>query len=163
MTTMSLKSVAIFCSIFLMSYQYMIGRNTHSANNLTENEGQQLVPQLQPSKKLFFSLSKKLPYRSLISHQNPTTTIQHSINESYKTNNNSNPRHMERARTDEIEEGKFFSKFNFQSPTKATTPKQQNHGKLLGYESPARRRSPKRSSALTGVAELEELVHICTE
>ena len=74
MTTMSLKSLAIFCSIGLMSYQYMIGRNTHSANNLTENEGQPLVPQFQPTKKHFF-LSTKLLYRSLISHKNPTTTI----------------------------------------------------------------------------------------
>ena len=58
MTTMSLKSLAIFCSIGLMSYQYMIGRNTHSANNLTENEGQPLVPQFQPTKKTFFPLHK---------------------------------------------------------------------------------------------------------
>jgi hypothetical protein len=34
--------------------------------------------------------------------------------------------------------------------------------KLLGYRSPCRKRNPKRSSALTRVAELEELVHICT-
>lgn len=54
---MSLKSLATFCSILLMSYLYMIGRNTHSANKLTENEGQPLVPQFQPTKK-HFSLHK---------------------------------------------------------------------------------------------------------
>jgi hypothetical protein len=58
MATTSLKSLAIFCSIVLMSCQYRIGRNTHSANNLTENEGQPVVPQFQPTKKHLFFLHK---------------------------------------------------------------------------------------------------------
>ena len=103
--------------------------------------------------------STKLSSWAPISHQNRKATIQHkhSINESYKATNNSNPKRVERVR----ERGKF-SKFSFQSPTKATKPKQQNHGSLLGSQSPSPGEEPKRSSALTGVTELEEPLHICT-
>jgi hypothetical protein len=47
-----------------------------------------------------------------------------------------------------------------QSPTEATKPKQKNHGSLLGYHSTSWGEEPKRSSALTGVTEFEEPLHI---
>jgi hypothetical protein len=66
----------------------MIGRNTHSANNLTENEGQPLVLQFQPTKK-HFSLHKTVISVRDLSPKSNSYNLAHNGNESYKTTNNS--------------------------------------------------------------------------